>query len=223
MAVIGPYSSGCAKVEIPTLNRAPGGPLALVSPSNSHPHLTKQGFAPDAPEIFYPTGERNYARLSPSDDLEGAALAMLATQLGLKSVYLIDDGVLWDTPLTDSVPRTAERVGLTIAGAKAFDPGAKSFEALANEVARSDAQGVMLDAFLDDGGGDRVLRALRARLGPRVPIMATSGLSPDPRRARESRPRRPRPVRDDAGSAGRRAWAHTCRQAHRGRPRLGCR
>jgi ABC-type branched-subunit amino acid transport system substrate-binding protein/DNA-binding beta-propeller fold protein YncE len=179
VAVIGPYSSGCAEAQIPSLNRAPGGPLAMVSPSNSHPHLTKPGFAPDAPEVFYPTGERNYARLSPTDDLEGAALALLATQLGLESVYLIDDGVEWDTPLTDSVPRPAERVGLTIAGAKAFDPEAKSFEALANEVARSDAQGVMLHAFVDDGG-DRVLKALRARLGPRVPIMATSGLYPIP-------------------------------------------
>jgi branched-chain amino acid transport system substrate-binding protein len=179
VAVIGPYSSACAEVQIPSLNRAPGGPLAMVSPSNSHPHLTKQGFVPDAPEVFYPTGERNYARLSPTDDLEGAALALLATQLGLESVYLIDDGVLWDTPLTDSVPRTAEQVGLTIAGTKAFDPGAKSFEALANEVARSDAQGVMLHAFVDDAG-DRVLKALRARLGPRVPIMATSGFYPIP-------------------------------------------
>ncbi len=81
--------------------------------------------------------------------------------------------------MTDSVSRTAERVGLTIAGTKAFDPAAKSFEALANEVARSGAQGVMLGAFVDDGG-DRVLKALRARLGPRLPIMATSGFYPIP-------------------------------------------
>jgi YVTN family beta-propeller protein len=180
VAVIGPYSSGCAEVQIPSLNRAPGGPLAMVSPSNSHTLLTKPSpFEPDAPEIFYPTGERNYARLSPTDDLEGAALALLATQLGLKSVYLIHDAEYWEPLLTDSVPRTAERVGLTIAGTKTFDPAAKSFEALADEVARSDAQGVILGASLPFGG-DRVLKALRARLGPRVPIMATSGLWPIP-------------------------------------------
>jgi len=197
VAVIGPYSSGCAEVQIPSLNRAPGGPLGMVSPSNSHIQLTKPTpLAPDAPEIFYPTGERNYARLSPTDDLEGAALALLATQLGLESVYLIHDGDFWDALLTDAVSRTAERVGLTIAGTKAFDPAAKSFEALANEVARSGAQGVMLGAFVHDGG-DRVLKALRARLGPRAPIMATSGFYPIP------------DVLDSAGSAARGLYAMT--------------
>ena len=70
----------------------------MVSPSNSHPGLTRRSRSTlplrsrGQPEVFYPTGERNYARLSPTDDLQGAALALLATQLGLKSVYLIHDG-----------------------------------------------------------------------------------------------------------------------------------
>ena len=37
VAVIGTYSSFCAEVEIPILNRAPGGPLAMISPSNTGP------------------------------------------------------------------------------------------------------------------------------------------------------------------------------------------
>ncbi len=37
VAVIGPYHSRCARVELPILNRAPGGPLALISPSNTTP------------------------------------------------------------------------------------------------------------------------------------------------------------------------------------------
>ena len=41
VAVIGTYSSFCGEVEIPILNRAPGGPLAMVSPSNTHPGLTR--------------------------------------------------------------------------------------------------------------------------------------------------------------------------------------
>ena len=35
VAVIGPYNSGCAQVQIPILNRAPGGPLAMISPTNT--------------------------------------------------------------------------------------------------------------------------------------------------------------------------------------------
>ena len=43
VAVIGPYNSPCAGVEIPILNRAPGGPLAMISPSNTYPGLTRGG------------------------------------------------------------------------------------------------------------------------------------------------------------------------------------
>jgi hypothetical protein len=35
VALIGPYNSDCAHVEIPTLNRAPGGPLAMIGPTTS--------------------------------------------------------------------------------------------------------------------------------------------------------------------------------------------
>ena len=37
VAVIGPWNSGCAEVEIPILNRAPGGPLALDQPFEHPP------------------------------------------------------------------------------------------------------------------------------------------------------------------------------------------
>ena len=38
---------------------------------------------------------------------------------------------------------------------------------------------MLLGAFVFDGG-DRLLKALRARLGPRVTIMATDGFQPIP-------------------------------------------
>ena len=84
VAVIGPYNSNCAGVEIPILNRAPGGPLAMISPSNTWPGLTRGGPGLKAggyrgePDVYYPTGARNYFRLRPRDDLQGAALAVLA-------------------------------------------------------------------------------------------------------------------------------------------------
>jgi branched-chain amino acid transport system substrate-binding protein len=37
VAVIGTFNSACAQVEIPILNRAPGGPLAMISPANTGP------------------------------------------------------------------------------------------------------------------------------------------------------------------------------------------
>jgi ABC-type branched-subunit amino acid transport system substrate-binding protein/DNA-binding beta-propeller fold protein YncE len=177
VAVIGTYNSDCARIEIPILNRAPGGPLAMISPSNTDPGLTRPGLpAPwgyrGEPDIFYPTGERNYVRVVPHDTMDGAAHALLAKQLGLRSVYVLHDREsFWKGMLSDPFRFAARRLGLGIAGASPFDPEAKSFDALAGAIARSGADGVVLgaDPF---HGGDRLLKSLRARLGPRVTIMA---------------------------------------------------
>ena len=37
VAMIGPFNSPCAQIEIPILNRARAGPLGIISPSNTHP------------------------------------------------------------------------------------------------------------------------------------------------------------------------------------------
>ena len=185
VAVIGPWNSGCAEVEIPILNRAPGGPLALISPSNTHPNLTRGGrlsMAPqgskDEPGVYYPTGTRNFVRLAARDDLQGVALAMRARRLGLKGVYLLYDPFFGDKiSVTDPFRRVASRLGVGIEGSKAFDSEAKSYDALADEVARSGAEGVVIGGTVPFGT-DRLLKALRARLGPRTVIMAGDGVVP---------------------------------------------
>ena len=80
--------------QIPILNRAPGGPLALISPTNTDPGLTRG--PPIVPRararwtVYYPTGARNYARVIGRADVEGVALALLAQRLRLARVYLLD-------------------------------------------------------------------------------------------------------------------------------------
>jgi branched-chain amino acid transport system substrate-binding protein len=70
LVYIGPFNSGAAKVSIPILNNAD---LVMISPSNTYAGLTKPGKGlPNEPAIFYPTGRRNYARVVPSDDIQGA-------------------------------------------------------------------------------------------------------------------------------------------------------
>jgi hypothetical protein len=80
VAVIGTLNSPCADAALPELNRARGGPLAMVSPLNSFVGLTRAGpgVPPDLLASLYPTGRRNYLRAYPTDDLQGAALALLA-------------------------------------------------------------------------------------------------------------------------------------------------
>ena len=65
IGVVGTFNSGCAKLEIPIVNRARPGPLGMVSPSNTAVGLTVSGLGanPGEPDIYYPTGKRNYARV----------------------------------------------------------------------------------------------------------------------------------------------------------------
>jgi serine/threonine protein kinase/ABC-type branched-subunit amino acid transport system substrate-binding protein len=186
VAVIGPWNSGCAQVEIPILNRAPGSPLALISPSNTSTDLTRGGRlslppplgSKDEPEVYYPTGARNYLRLPAREDLQGVALAVLARRLGLKGVYLFHDS-FGGGVRAGQFRRAAARLGVTVAGSEAFNPRARSYDALADKVARSGAEGVLIDGEIYFGG-DRLVKALRARLGPSATIMAPDAFVPIP-------------------------------------------
>ena len=177
VAVIGPYNSDCAGVEIPILNRAPGGPLAMISPTNTYPGLTRPVRQPapssyrGEPEVYYPTGIRNYFRLPAGDDLGGVAYAVLAKRLRLERVYVLsDDPSFWRVLLTEPFRRAARKLGVRVAGSATFDPRAKSYDSLLDAIARSRAQGVVIGGNPEDGG-DRLVKALRARFGARLTIM----------------------------------------------------
>jgi ABC-type branched-subunit amino acid transport system substrate-binding protein/DNA-binding beta-propeller fold protein YncE len=187
LAVIGPYSSYCGDVQIPILNRAPGGPLAVVSPIATHPGFTRGGRLEEPglggePGVYYPTGVRNFARVVPREDLQGVAQAMLAKELGLRRVFLVHEQGEIGTRIdyTDPFSRAAGRLGVGVAGSAAFDPEAKSYDALARRVARSGAQGVFMAGFAGPEVGARLVKALRASLGQSAVIMTVDPLGPVP-------------------------------------------
>jgi DNA-binding SARP family transcriptional activator/ABC-type branched-subunit amino acid transport system substrate-binding protein len=172
LGVVGPFTSTCAKLQIPILNRAPGGSVAMVSPSNTYVGLTRDAAdaAEGEPGIYYPTGRRNYARVVPTDDVEVAADAMVAQRLGVKRVYaLVPIG--YPAPILEDFVLAAGNLDLEIAGRRFWDDG-QNFERLAALVARSKADGVFLV-----GSSPELLQALRARLGPAVPVIS-SGFGP---------------------------------------------
>jgi ABC-type branched-subunit amino acid transport system substrate-binding protein len=175
VAVIGTYFSDCAMVELPILNRAPGGAVAMISPSNTYQGLTRRGQrAPwgyrDEPNVFYPTGVRNYLRIPALDDTLGTAQAVLAKQLGLRSVYILDDGsVFWRGLQVEPFRYAARRLGVPIAGVARFDEKQPT-DRLLDEIKRSGAQGVLLTG--DPHMGADMVKALRARFGSRMKLMA---------------------------------------------------
>jgi branched-chain amino acid transport system substrate-binding protein len=68
VAYIGPATSDQTRATAPLLNNAS---ITQVSPAASWPGLTKPGFNPGEPGIYYPTGQRHFFRLVPSDDVQG--------------------------------------------------------------------------------------------------------------------------------------------------------
>ena len=179
IGVVGPFSSNCAMLEIPILNRAPGGPLAIVSPSNTYVGLTRPtpASSSDEPGVYYPTGQRNYARVVPPDDVQAAADAIVARRLGVKRVYALEDGYLGSAAIVDDFIRAARRLGIAVAGRGSLDAGESSYASLAAEIARMGADGVFL-GVASDPDSVRLLRDLRARLGPTVQFMAADGFDP---------------------------------------------
>jgi branched-chain amino acid transport system substrate-binding protein len=178
VGIIGPFNSPCAWAQIPIANRAEG-PLAMISPSNTHSGLTHPG--PDSeegePGIYYPTGIRNYVRVTGAADLDGAAGAVLADELGLKRVYVLRsaDGIGDST--TTPFRRAAKRLGITIAGSATWDPEASSYRSLARRVAAARPDGVFVGDVLVANGG-AIVKALRARLGSDVALIAGDAFMP---------------------------------------------
>ena len=180
VAVIGTLNSPCALVAVPELNRAPGGPLAMVSPLNSFPGLTRRATGIPATLLgeLYPTGRRNYLRVYPADDLQGAALAQLARDRGHQRVFVLDDGEPgYGRVMAQGFSTAARRLGLTIAGRARWDPRAGSYTGLGRRVAASGAEAVFLGGLLDSNAA-RVIRDVRAEAGPGVDIMGPDGLTP---------------------------------------------
>jgi branched-chain amino acid transport system substrate-binding protein len=178
LAVIGPYNSGCALRLIPATNAAAGGPLPVVSPTATSTELTRSGVTTPAglPASLYPAGIRSFARLLPTDDDEGAALAREAKALGAERVVVLTAGSYGET-ISRSFVAAARTLGLHVAARAAYDPGAPGYAALARKVAGDSPDAVLVAGLLDENAG-AVIGALRARLGTRVELIGSGGLLP---------------------------------------------
>src|SRR5207302_1975171 len=125
------YNSGAAKVSIPLLNQTG---LVMVSPANTYPGLTKPGKGEaNEPNTYYPNGKRNYFRVVPADDLQGAVGAVWAKDLGAKKVYIVHDTELYGKGIADVFRAKAKDLGLTEAGYEGAQK-ADNYRALANNV-----------------------------------------------------------------------------------------
>jgi branched-chain amino acid transport system substrate-binding protein len=179
IGVIGTFNSGCAEIIVPVLNRAPNGPIAMVSPANTYVGLTHPGPGTVAgePGKYYPTGKRNYARVVAADDYQGAADALLAKNLGIKKLFILDDKQAYGLGVATNLKNAATKLGIKIVGFTAWNAKASSYEALGVRIKSTGAQGVFLGGLICENGG-KLIKDLRSTLGNSVHIMAPDGFTP---------------------------------------------
>ena len=132
LGVIGTFNSGCAKLEVPILNQAG---VAMLSPANTAVGLTHVGPARvGRARQLLPDGKRNYARVVPSDDFQGAAAARMAGA-GVKSVLHPErQGGLREGRRRRHRSRAAEKLGITVLANEGYDPKAPNYDALFEQI-----------------------------------------------------------------------------------------
>src|SRR6266536_1231760 len=180
IGVVGTFNSGCAKIIVPVLNRANPGPMAIVSPANTSPGITTNGPGAEAgePDKYYPNGTRNYARVVANDQIQGPADAMYAKELGIKKVFVLNDKQTYGYGVAVTFRRAAQKLGLDVAAFQGWDAKQSSYEALANTIKQSGADGIFLGGIICNNGA-KLIKDLKAGV-PDATLIAPDGFS-DPK------------------------------------------
>lgn len=181
VGVIGTFNSGCAALEIPVLNQAPGGPIGMVSPANTYVCLTINTPACEStePDKYYPSGTRNYTRIVALDDAQAATLATYAEEIGIKSVYILNDKEAYGLGLARNLENAFKEVGIEVLGNEAYDPKASSYEALFRKIGGTNAEAVAFAAVVTNNGV-KLIKDKVAVLGDneKVKLLAPDGFTP---------------------------------------------
>ena len=179
IAVMGTYNSGCAKIEIPVLNQAPGGGMLMVSHANTNPGITKS-WDPGEPAKYYPTGKRNYGRVIATDDFQGAAGAQFAAKdLKLKKCIVLNDAQTYGVGVATAFKEEAKKQGIEVVADKAWDSKQPNYTALFEGFKSLNPDCVYLGG-INDNNGEQLVRDKVSVLGPNtgaVKLIAPDGFT----------------------------------------------
>jgi branched-chain amino acid transport system substrate-binding protein len=164
LGVIGTFNSGCAAIEIPVMNQAPGGGLLLLSPANTYGCLTEP-CAGDEPEKYYPSGKRTYARVAPSDPNQGAVDARFLADKGVKRVSVLNDKEAYGLGVAKNFAGAAKAAGMTVTGFAAYDPKQANFQALFTKIKTQNPDAVFIGGLVDENSGQLISDKVKV-LGP---------------------------------------------------------
>ena len=151
IAYIGEFNSGASAISIPITNEAG---ILHVSPSNTAYGLTKSGPGADEgePDKYYQANpdQRNYGRVVPIDNIQGAALAQYMKDEGVKKVYILDDAEVYGKGVAANTKLAAEELGIEIAGEDSWEGKAANYRALAAKIKATGADAVFTGGIIDN-------------------------------------------------------------------------
>jgi branched-chain amino acid transport system substrate-binding protein len=174
IAYLGDLNSGATAVSIPLLSRAG---VPQVSPASTAVGLTRGGdeASPGEPQKYYPTGLRTFVRVIANDSVQAAVQARLQRDAGCRRTYVLDDGEVDGNDAAMSFQIAAKAAHLSVAASDQYDPKASNYASLAQTVAESGADCILISALTQDNAvavADQIGRAL-----PRAKLFATAGLA----------------------------------------------
>jgi branched-chain amino acid transport system substrate-binding protein len=174
IALIGEFNSGASVLSIPIMNEAG---ILQVSPSNTRYGLTKGGAGAEKgePDKYYPSGKRNYARVVPVDTIQAAALAQWMKDLGVKSVYLLNDKQVYGQGISKNLEGALGPAGIKVAGTDGWDAKASNFRALASKIKASGADAVFTGGILQLSG-PQLYKDLSAAM-PNAKLIGPDGMA----------------------------------------------
>jgi branched-chain amino acid transport system substrate-binding protein len=176
MVYMATYNSGMAKIAIPITNEAG---MAQISYANTYPGLTKKidGVTEEGePDLYYPSGKRNYMRVCPADDIQGGAQADWAyNEMGRKKAYVLHDQSLYGKGVATVFKNDFEKLGGEIAGFEGYDPKASDYQSLMTSIADTGPDLVNVGATVDNNAS-KLLQDMRSVMGDEVMFIGPDGL-----------------------------------------------
>ena len=154
MAYIGPYNSGASKISAPKLNAAG---LLAVNAFSTWPGLTKPGKGEaNEPAVYRPSSKVTWFRIVPADDIQGNVGAQWASELGLKSAYILHDRELYGKGVAEMFRKSSVSAGIEILGFDGYDPKASNYKSLATKIRQKQPAVIFIGATTQTNSGQVV-------------------------------------------------------------------
>src|SRR5215217_1268953 len=108
------------------------------------------------PDKYYPTGERNYARVIVTDVQQGQAGASFMADEGVKTLYILDDRETYGKGVADEFQQAAQDLGIEVLGREGIDGSAPNYRSLMNKIAAADPDAIYFGGIIENNAAQLI-------------------------------------------------------------------